>query len=175
MAAEISRDELVEMMRAATESVFSMMLGIPVEAAAAYEEGPVSEELDGVISLVTLGGPMVGAGRISCSAKLACEIASALMMSSYDGVNDEVLDAMGELGNMIVGNVKTTVEDKVGAMVLGIPTVVYGRNYRARSGGSHAWTVLPFTCNEQKLEIRSFLVPARESSSVADMLAHANK
>jgi chemotaxis protein CheX len=51
-------------------------------------------------------------------------------MTEMPSVDDEVLDAVGELTNMIVGSVKNGLEDRLGAMQLSVPTVVYGKNIR---------------------------------------------
>src|SRR3546814_14068538 len=59
-----------------------------------------------------------------------------MMMAEYDAVNDEVLDAMAEVTNMIIGNVKTALEERIGCMGLSIPTVIYGRNFTYRAVGN---------------------------------------
>ena len=68
-----------------------------------------------------------------------------MMLSEYSAIDDEVLDSMGEIANMIVGNVKTEMESRFGPMGLSTPTVIYGRNFATRSAGTHTWTVVPFT------------------------------
>ena len=102
----------------------------------------------------------MGAGRISCSAALACRLSGALLMSEYSAVNEDVLDAMAELTNMIIGNVKSTLEEELGSMGLSIPTVIFGRNYQARSFGVKEWTVVPFHCQTDQFEVRFALMPA---------------
>jgi len=51
---------------------------------------------------------------------------------------------VAEVTNMIIGNVKTTLENRLGSMGLSTPTVIYGRNFQTRSGGKQEWTVVPF-------------------------------
>jgi chemotaxis protein CheX len=77
--------------------------------------------------------------------------------------NEEVLDAMAEVTNMIIGNVKSLIENDYGAMGLSIPTVIYGRNYKARSTGAGEWTVVPFSCGAEVMEIKICLLPGSES------------
>lgn len=149
----------------ATTSVFSMMLDLPVEIGESYVEPSGPADFDGVISIVSLAGPWIGAGRIACGVSLACRIASAMLMMEFDSATGEVLDAMGELANMIIGNTKTALEESVGPLVLSIPTVISGSNYRAWSGGSNKWTVIPMRCGEESFEIRFFLVPAPQNAS----------
>jgi len=50
------------------------------------------------------------------------------------------------IANMIIGNVKNTLEEHLGPMGMSIPTVVFGRNFTTRGGGSEPWTIVPFTC-----------------------------
>ena len=53
-----------------------------------------------------------------------------MLMTEASAVNEEVLDAMAELTNMVIGNVKTKLESQLGPLGLSIPTVVYGRNFK---------------------------------------------
>ena len=94
------------------------------------------------------------AGRLPCPSAVACRLASRFLMSEFDSVDDEVLDAFGELTNMIIGNFKTEVEHHLGPMGLSIPTVIYGRNFSTRSLGREEWTVVPFRCGEDHLNVK---------------------
>ena len=152
-------DRLAAMVRGATEEIFSTMLGIDIRAEAPYEQESDSEAFDGVIALVGLAGAWVGSGRISCSAALACRLSGAFLASEYTAVNEDVLDAMSELANMIVGNVKSALEDELGPMGLSIPTVIFGRNYKTRSCGVNQWMVTPFYCDTERLEVKIALMP----------------
>jgi chemotaxis protein CheX len=82
-------------------------------------------------------------------------------MSEFDTVNDDVLDAVAEVTNMVIGNVKTILENELGPMALSIPTVVFGRNFTARSAGSEAWTAVPFELPCGRLEVKLCLAPAQ--------------
>jgi chemotaxis protein CheX len=156
-------ERLVDIMRSATEEVFSMMLGLPVEAGTAYTQSAGDESFDGVVGLIGLAGTWVGAGRISCTAPFACRLSTALLATEYTSVNEDVLDAMAELTNMIIGSVKTRIEEECGPMGLSIPTVIFGRNYKARTAGG-AWTVVPFLSGTERLDVKVCLVPGSEAS-----------
>ena len=155
----VNEEKLVLTIRSATDEVFSTMLGIPAERKPHHVEQGGSQPYDGVIALVGLAGSWVGSGRISCSAALACKLSGALLCSEYSSVNEDVLDAMAEVTNMIIGNVKSTLEDELGPMGLSIPTVIFGRNYQARSCGVKEWVVVPFACDDELFEVRFALVP----------------
>jgi chemotaxis protein CheX len=151
---------LVKEIRTATHGVFSTMLGIEVEPGVDSLETAGAGPVEGVSALVGLAGKFSGTGSISCSATLACRLAGAMLMSEFSFINDEVLDAMGEIANMIVGNIKTNLELTFGPMGLSIPTVVYGRNFCTRTLGKHSWTVLHFQCEGESFQVQMMVAEA---------------
>lgn len=155
---------LVSNICSATEEVFSMMLDLPITVGEAYVEVNHDESFNGVESLIGLAGAWVGAGRLSCSTALACRLSGALLCAKYEYVNEDVLDAMAEVTNMIIGSVKTRIEDDFGPMGLSIPTVIFGRNYKARSTGGGDWTVVPFFCDGDRLDVKICLAPGNANS-----------
>jgi chemotaxis protein CheX len=158
----ISHDELVSLVRDATQNVFETMLGQSIVAGDAYLDHVASPAGNGVVSFIGLAGAWMGTGSIACSAPCACRLASQLMMSEYKAVDDEVLDAVAEVTNMILGNVKTSLEERVGPMGLSIPTVIYGRNFSSRTVGKQEWTVVPFDCGGERLEVQLCLAEQRD-------------
>src|ERR1044071_6743266 len=118
----ITHEAMVEMVRNAAMDVFTTMFALTPEPGDAYTSTTGSLSNNGIISLVGLAGPWIGTGSISCSAPCACHLASQFMMSEYDAVNDEVLDAIAKVTNMIIGNVKTSLEETLGPLGLSIPT-----------------------------------------------------
>jgi CheY-specific phosphatase CheX len=59
--------------------------------------------------------------------------AGMLCMDSPDELSDEdLVDAMGEIANMVMGAVKTRIQDDVDIMI-SIPAVVQGRELRSRA------------------------------------------
>jgi chemotaxis protein CheX len=80
-------------------------------------------------------------------------------MAEFEAVNEEVLDAMAELTNMIIGSFKTNIEERLGPMGLSIPTVIYGRNFTTRSLSRNDWTLVPFECEEGGFNIHVCLAP----------------
>jgi chemotaxis protein CheX len=159
----LAHDELVSLVRGATESVFEMMLGESVQAENAYLDTIVAPSSNGVVSFIGLAGSWIGTGSIACSATCACRMASRLLMGSYSAVDDEVLDAVAEVTNMILGNVKTALEDRLGPMGLSIPTVIYGRNFSSRSVGKQEWTVVPFVWDGERIEVQLCLAEQRNA------------
>jgi chemotaxis protein CheX len=159
----LSHDDLVLFVRDATENVFETMLGQSIISEDAYTDSIASTLSNGVVSFIGLAGAWQGTGSIACSAKCACRIASQLLISEYAAIDDEVLDAVAEVTNMILGNVKTVLEDRLGPMGLSIPTVIYGRNFSSRTVGKQEWTVVPFNCDGERLEVQLCLAEQRDS------------
>lgn len=162
----MNHERLIEMVRRATRDVFGTMLGIELVDGEAYVEESAPGPSEGVMALVGLAGRWAGSGTFSCSAQSARQIAGQLLMQPYEAVDDEVLDAIGEVTNMVLGNVKTVLEEDLGPMGLSIPTVIYGRNFTTRSVAKSSWTVVPFEYEGERVEVHLCLAPSKESGGL---------
>lgn len=169
----MTHNDIVEIVRAATDDVFTTMLGMTPEHQVAYQDTTAAMSTNGVVSLIGLAGTWVGTGSISCSPQLACTLASRLMLADYDTVNDDVLDAVAEVTNMIIGNVKTALEEHLGPMGLSIPTVIHGRNFTSRTVGTQDWTIVPCLLEGELLEIQVCLASNHDSGRARLTLAGA--
>jgi chemotaxis protein CheX len=167
----MQQEKLVEMIRASAHEVFGTMLGIELTDGEASVGQSAPEPIDGVVAIIGLAGRWVGTGTFSASADGARKIAGTMLMQEYAAVDDDVLDAVGEVTNMIIGNVKTTIEEEYGPMGLSIPTVIYGRNFTTRSVGRNEWVVVPFKCLDTKVEVHLCLIPGNESHSMGRQTA----
>jgi chemotaxis protein CheX len=156
---ELPHDLLASHVKSSMEQVFSTMLSQEVTTQPYLTECGSADVYDGVMALVGIAGEWTGTGRLLCSPKLACTLAGSLLMSEYDAVDDEVLDAMAEISNMVVGNVKTILEEELGPLCLSVPTVIFGKNYLTRSVMLRDWLVVPFKCNGESIEFRFCLMP----------------
>lgn len=166
----MKREQIVQAVQGATSEVFTTMLGLEVEPTEVHTDPSCPAVAEGVMSFVGIAGPWVGNGIISCSASFACRISELFLMTEAPAVNEEVLDAVGELANMVVGNFKTAAESVVGQLGLSVPTVIYGRNFTSKSLGSKDWLVMPFKCGNDIFEVRVWFAPATET---AHSLRHA--
>jgi chemotaxis protein CheX len=153
------REKIISALCESTLEVFSTMVPMDIKQGEIYDETTSSPCSDGVVSVVGFSGEWVGTGSIACSADFACKVAAALLMSEMSGINDEVLDAVGEVANMIVGSFKTRMEEHLGPMGLSIPTVIYGRNFTARSLNQAEWIVAPFDCEGSRFDVKVCMAP----------------
>ncbi len=156
--------EMVSAITASTHDVFAMMLGMDVKAGEPFVDDSAGSA-SGVLALLGLAGKWVGTGSVSCSAETACRIASQMLMAEYPAINDDVLDAMAEVANMVVGNIKTKLEETLGSMALSTPTVVYGRNFETRRVGSREWVSVPFPCEGGSVSVQICLAEAGEKAA----------
>ncbi|MBI5083827.1 MAG: chemotaxis protein CheX [Acidobacteria bacterium] len=161
----MTHEQVVPMIRAATREVFSTMLGIELLDRADSQGVSAPGTQEGVLALVGLAGQWAGSGIFSCSSAMGRRIAGHLLMQEYQSIDDEVLDAIGEVTNMVLGNVKTSLEDELGPMGLSIPTVIYGRNFTTRSVGKSQWSVVPFECLGEEVSVYLCLAPSRDSGA----------
>lgn len=103
--------------REVTHSVWSTMLGMPLEGRGAVG----AEAAGGVTSWVNITGSWCGAITIECSPAAARRAAGAMFgMAPEEASPEEVNDAMGEVANIIGGNLKGMLQ---GPATLSLPTV----------------------------------------------------
>jgi chemotaxis protein CheX len=153
--------QLVGNIISSTGEVFSMMVGIDARAGEPVIDGSDPGPTEGVVALVGLAGRWVGTGTVSCSPDDACWLAGKMLGAEYTSVNEDVLDALGEIANMVIGNIKTNLEKELGQMGLSVPTVVYGRNFTTRCVGRPRWTSVKFHFGRGTATVQVMLAPAQ--------------
>lgn len=167
---------LRESVISATMEVFSTMLD--VEVAASCNSGVPPEEVsdDRVVAIVGMTGKLTGSGALISSPSLAAELAGRMLMQEYslDGlsIHNEVLDAFAEISNMIIGGVKTRLEESYGLLAMSIPTVIYGRNFRIRNPAMES-TNVGFDCCNQRLDVCISLIEL-SASQTGDRQSHSS-
>jgi len=112
------------------ESVFATMLGLEV-AECATPWFPNGERLT---AAVHLAGDWSGAVLLECDRRQACQFAARFLSTDPSGsVDDDVRDVLGELVNMIGGNMKCALTTGIR---LSMPSVVNGSDYCLRVCGA---------------------------------------
>ena len=163
----LDQEIVVQAIRASTEEVFTTMLGAEIEFLSA---APIDPEA-GLMALVGLTGSWSGAGTLACTPALGNRVASVMFMSEPvadpNAINDEVLDAIAELTNMVVGNIKNALEPVLGPMAISIPSVIYGRNFHFKSLTGKMIVALSFKWESEPLEVKVVLAPSSDHESTA--------
>jgi chemotaxis protein CheX len=166
----IRSDEVSEILSAAVAEVFTSMLASPVTTKDSESAGVSGPPFDGVLSFVGFTGAYAGNGSVSCSASIACDLASRFLMYDAKTVDDEVLDAIGELTNMIVGSAKNLIEDRLGPIQMSVPTSVYGKNISMRNMKTEL--TVPLKCIYEGGEFLVSLGLAQAAQSKKDTRTH---
>jgi chemotaxis protein CheX len=111
---------------AATTEVFATIVGCtPVrETLRVKRQAQPEYEVSGVIGL---SGKAMGTIVLSLSRPVAMGVASAMLQETLSTIGPEVVDAVGELTNMIAGRAKTSLEEL--ALSISLPSVILGRNH----------------------------------------------
>jgi CheY-specific phosphatase CheX len=110
------------------EDVFLSMLGFQVQ----HHPSCLTED-EQITASVFLAGEWRGAVSIEMGMGQAIEITAQLNPeSSPAGLDDDVRDAIGEVANMIGGNLKASLP---GGTHMSMPTVVRGTDYKVRMCG----------------------------------------
>ncbi|MCZ7527730.1 MAG: chemotaxis protein CheX [Acidimicrobiia bacterium] len=97
-------------------------------------------------------GAWEGAVMLDLPEPLARDAAAAMFGMEPDELgDDEVLDALGELANMIGGNVKGMLDADC---KLSLPTVAEGKDFRVCVPGSGVQTALVFDCAGKPFQVQ---------------------
>ena len=119
-----------EDMESVVESVFSTMMGL--EARPSADSWPPLAGL--MTAAVYLTGEWRGAACIHAAPLQACAYAGRFLGTPAEtAVSDDVRDVMGELANMIAGNLKCTLAPGIRVSV---PSVTDGSEYSMRVCGA---------------------------------------
>jgi chemotaxis protein CheX len=148
---------IAKAIQSASLDVFSTMVGLDLQLESTTTEQRPPSSRSGLVALIGLAGNWSGTGSMACSEPLACRMASGFLSTPYDSVTEEVFDAVGEIANMIIGNVKTTLEDMLGPIGLSTPTLICGPDMRTRGAHVREWTVVTFDCGSEKLFVQMCL------------------
>ena len=157
-----THDQVVELVRDTTRTLFETMLSGELVALPGYRSSKVEEYEESVFCLIGFTGDYVGSGSLHCSGACAVRLASSLLMTEFEKVDEEGLDAIAEITNMIVGNFKNALEETVGVIGISTPTVIFGHQYAARNFGASEWTAVPFTVDGDAFDVRIRLEKNKE-------------
>jgi chemotaxis protein CheX len=109
----------------AVENIFNTMLDLPFRLGQpALKKDPVPNHE--VSSIIGLSGDVSGCVVINLSTSLALRLASALLDEEITDIDEDCIDAIGEIANMIAGNAKTDFPE--GRTSISVPSVVVGHH-----------------------------------------------
>jgi len=153
---DISKLDLKGFCANSTRSVFHTMLSMAVSAA----EADPSMELSGskVVGCVSFTGDVIGNICVHVSKEFGRVMAAAMMGMEVDEIeDDEINDVIGEVSNMVGGDMKSKLCDAGFPCVLSIPNVTSGRDFKIESKGWMRHEKIAFQHQEELSMVEVFI------------------
>lgn len=116
---------LTETLLESVKEVFETMIFMSVEKAP--DDAPQIED-NAIMGLITFKNGLKGCLTICCSEKCARTIAiNMLGMNPQDDIDAAgIKDAFGEVTNMVMGSIKSRIQDNSSNLQVSIPTIISG-------------------------------------------------
>jgi chemotaxis protein CheX len=144
---EIS-DKIIE----SAKEIFSsmVMMEITVSGDNMTKGVTLFESISGVIGLA---GTHKGVLAIHIPNKVAMAITSSFLGMDVDEINEDVEDAVGELANMLGGNVKSILSENGRDINLSLPSTITGQQYDFQPTKEAERIIIPFRCDAGEFTI----------------------
>ena len=126
------------------KNVFKEFVGIELTPGRPYfAETEALKEWD-ISAVIGLTGEAWGAVVISMKKKLVIKVTDMLTNTKHRDIDDDVIDAIGEIVNIIAGNAKKGLE-KDFHLIISLPTIIEGKNHSIKWPHSHTRIIcIPF-------------------------------
>ncbi len=112
-------------------NVFRDFAGLEISAGLPYFIQRHEKTDCDISSVIGLSGEAQGAVVLSMKSDLALMLAEILTSKKYTSIDDEdVLDAVGEIVNIISGNVKQSFEEMF-KLIISLPTIIVGSQHNS--------------------------------------------
>jgi len=111
-----------------TSEVFKTMVGIEPERGELYVKSDEKLPYD-ISGVIGLAGQASGFVVISMSEKLAFKVLESFLGEKKTEMDDDVMDAIGEILNMIAGGAKQIFSKNGIRFKISIPNVIVGKNH----------------------------------------------
>ena len=140
---ELAAFDLPTFLRSATREVFDTMLSMGLEEDLKAER--LFQDVSRVVGSVSLAGKVSGTVNIHVSEMFARLITANMLGMEVAQVEneEEIHDVIGELSNMIGGDLKSRLCDAGFVCELSIPSITSGKDFNIESKG---WAVKEFLC-----------------------------
>lgn len=153
-------DQIDELVTQAVARAFDTMLNQKVQLEPAHE-GMWNGEPH-VAGSVGFIGRLAGVVYIYSSASFARRITGQLLgLKDEEIESDEMVnDAIGEITNMVVGQIKSQLSDRGMPCVLTIPSIVRGSHFMIEAVSTTTRRVNSFRCGDHRLIVETLIKPS---------------
>lgn len=129
-------------------SIWETLFSLPLRTA---EPGArLREGKSGLTGCVQIDGAWNGAVLLECPAGLARQLAHELFRPEGHTTPEEVRDTIGELTNMLAGNIKALLPEP---SRISLPAVAEGDDYDLRVMGTESVARVAFSCADETLVV----------------------
>jgi len=135
---------LLENIVDATKEIFETMIMMDITPGNPLSES-VTEFKGSVSGVIGLAGSCKGMLAIHLPDAVAMGITSNFLGMEVTDVDDDVTDAIGELANMLAGNIKMVLDVAGNNVTLSIPSCIHGEEYSMDCVSDAEWVVVPFS------------------------------
>lgn len=111
---------------------------------------PSQTQAPGVTGIISFEGAWNGALMLQCDSSLAMTLTANMFGVEVDPKSDEIRDAVGELTNMLAGNVSAILPQPCH---IGLPVVAFGSDYEVQIIGANIETTVGFVCEELPMTV----------------------
>lgn len=135
-----------------TTEIFETMIMLDISAGDAIAE-KINNFKCSVSGVIGLAGSCKGMLAIHLPDKVAMSITGSFLGMDVTEIDDDVTDAIGELANMVAGNIKMILDEAGNNVTVSIPSCVHGDEYTMDTVSDSTRVVIPFN-----IESGQFLV-----------------
>ncbi len=147
---------------AALKNTFETMLSCEARRGnlAVKQNAQAAHDVSGVIGL---SGKAVGTVVVSFSTQVALKAASTMLMMEATQIDDDVIDAVGELTNMVAGAAKAELEEY--DLMVSLPNVITGPAHEVHFPSEVTPIIIAFETDWGPISLEVGLTPIREPVS----------
>ena len=128
-----------------TKSTFKDFVGTEISAGRPFFEQKDSANKWDISGVIGLSGEARGAVVIGMKTALAIRLTDMLTSTKHSDIDEEVVDAIGEMVNIIAGNAKKGLEETF-RLVISLPSIVQGPAHQVKWPHDQARIIcIPFT------------------------------
>jgi len=133
-----------------TKNTFKEFVGTELEAGRPYFQQKDSANEWDISGVIGLSGEARGAVVIGLKSNLAIRLTEMLTGSKHNSIDDDVVDAIGEIVNIISGNAKKGLEEAF-RLIISLPTIIEGKGHQIKWPLEQARIIcIPFTIFESE-------------------------
>jgi chemotaxis protein CheX len=151
-------------------NTFETMLACPLTRGQLYLKTK-DTHLHDVSGIIGLSGQAQGTVVLTLDRNVALQATSTLLMCETNEINSDVVDAVGELTNMVAGSAKAQLTEY--KLSISLPGVIKGEGHEVCFPSDVTPICVPFTCpwGDLKIEVGLTEVRSLASNTAAPALA----